>query len=59
MNTEEIIKQITEMGLEYGPKLLGAIVFLIIGNWIIKAIVKTGTKLMDKSKLDASLKPFL
>lgn len=59
MNTEEIIKQITEMGLEYGPKLLGAIVFLIIGNWIIKAIVKTGAKLMDKSKLDASLKPFL
>ena len=59
MNTEEIIKQMTEMGLEYGPKLLGAIAVLILGNWIIKAMVKTSSKIMDKSKLDASLKPFL
>lgn len=59
MNTEEILETIKEIILNYGPKLIGAIVVLIIGLWIVKAITKSFTKLLDKRDLDASLKPFL
>ena len=59
MNAEEILNQITEMTLLYGPKLIGAIVVWIIGRWIIKAIGKGVEKALQKSKTDASLMPFL
>lgn len=44
---------------DYGPKVIGAIIFLIIGLWVVKRIVKGSTKLMNKRSLDASLIPFL
>ncbi|MCF8296044.1 MAG: mechanosensitive ion channel [Saprospiraceae bacterium] len=59
MNTEEIIKQLTAIAVEYGPKLIGAIVVFIIGLWIIKAITKAFSNMLDKRKSDATLKPFL
>lgn len=59
MKTDEIIKQLTEIAVEYGPKLIGAIVVFIIGLWIIKAITKAFSKMLDKRKSDATLKPFL
>jgi len=59
MNTEKILDQLTQIGVEYGPKFIGAIVVLIIGGWIIKALVRAIGKMMDKSKMDESLKPFL
>ena len=55
MNTEEIIN----MALEYGPKLLGAIAVWIIGSFIIKILLKALNKGLEKSNVDASLKPFL
>ncbi|MRT94093.1 mechanosensitive ion channel family protein [Ancylomarina sp. 16SWW S1-10-2] len=59
MNTDKILEQIIQIGVEYGPKLIGAIAVLIIGGWIIKVLVRAIGKMMDKSNLDASLKPFL
>jgi len=59
MNTEQILNQLSQIGVEYGPKLLGAIAVLIIGGWIIKAMTRSVGKMMDKSKMDDSLKPFL
>lgn len=59
MNPDEIISQVTEIALQYGPKLLGAIVVWIIGTWIIKAIVGGFSRTMDKGGADPSLKPFL
>ena len=44
---------------DYGPKLIGAILVLIFGFWIIKVIMKGITKTMDKREVDPSLKPFL
>ena len=44
---------------DYGPKVVGAILFLIIGLWIIKRVVKATKKLMHKRGLDDSLIPFL
>ena len=43
----------------YGPKLLGAIVVLIIGNYVIKLMLNSFSKMLDKKKTDSSLKPFL
>jgi len=59
MNTEKILDQLIQIGVDYGPKLLGAIVVLIIGGWIIKGMIRAFSKMMDKSKMDDSLKPFL
>ncbi|HEY9114317.1 MAG TPA: mechanosensitive ion channel domain-containing protein [Bacteroidales bacterium] len=59
MNTENILNQLTEITVTYGPKLIGAIIVFVIGLWIIKAITKAIGSAMDKSKLDESLKPFL
>ncbi len=48
-----------DFAMDYGPKLIGAIVVLIIGFWIVKMLVKGFDKLMTRSKLDDSLRPFL
>ena len=59
MDFEKIYTQIAELGAKYGLKLIGAIIVLIIGLWVIKAIMRGLRKLMDKKKTDESLKPFL
>jgi len=59
LDTQEILDQVTQLGLNYGPKILGAIVVWIIGSWIVKAIVSVLGKTMTKTKTDPSLKPFL
>jgi small conductance mechanosensitive channel len=51
--------QLWTMVMEYAPKLLLALVTLVIGLWIIKAIVKGISKVMDKRDMDATLKPFI
>lgn len=43
----------------YGLKIIGAIVVWIVGSWIIKKLIKTSKKLMDKGNYDESLKKFL
>tara|TARA_B100000965_G_C19583912_1_gene754800 strand:+ start:259 stop:1074 length:816 start_codon:yes stop_codon:yes gene_type:complete len=48
-----------DLVMEYGPKLIGAIITLIVGLWVIKAITKSVKKLFEKRDLDPSLKPFL
>jgi small conductance mechanosensitive channel len=56
---EKYFDLILQKLVEYGPKLLGAILVLIIGLWIVKAMTNTFKKVMLKSKLDDSLIPFL
>ena len=45
--------------IEYGPSLIGGILFLILGLWIVKIIANTIGRMMDKRDMDPSLKPFL
>ena len=59
MNTDQIIEKFTGMLVEYGPRLVGAILVLVIGSWVIKVIMRGMSKMMDRSNLDVSLKPFL
>jgi len=66
----EEVDQIAEQGLlfkdyaidfvmTYGPKLLGALVALVIGLWIIRWVMRLVTNMLTKSKVDDSLVPFL
>jgi len=48
-----------DLALEYGPKLVGAIIVWIVGGIVIKLLVKGFAKLLDKRNIDESLKPFL
>jgi len=59
MDIDQILKQLTEIGVEYGPRVLGAILVLVIGTRVIRALTKGFGKMLDKRKADESLKPFL
>ncbi len=48
-----------EFIMDYGPKLIGGILTLLIGLWVIKRIMGGIRKVFDKREIDDSLKPFL
>lgn len=56
---DKYIEKIINLGIEYGPKLIGAILVLLLGLWIIKLITKTVAKLMKKRNVDPSLASFI
>lgn len=56
---DKYIDQAGELIMLYAPKVLLAIVVLIVGLWIIKAIVNTIVKMLKKKNVDPSLVPFL
>jgi small conductance mechanosensitive channel len=45
--------------IEWGPKVVGAIVVLVIGLWVVKIIARSIGNTLEKRKIDASLRPFL
>ncbi|MGC1203495.1 MAG: mechanosensitive ion channel domain-containing protein [Flavobacteriaceae bacterium] len=60
MNLENIdTEKWLELALQYGLKILGAIVIWIIGSWVIKLLLKGFTKVMNTGDYDESLKKFL
>lgn len=56
---EKYVEIAKEMVLAYGPKLLMALVTLVIGLLIVRGLVKGMGKVMEKRKVDPSLQPFL
>jgi len=59
MNTSDITEKITTMAVEYAPKILMAILMLIIGFWIIGKITKALRKGLASRNMDPSLTGFL
>ncbi len=59
LNIDEILSYLTNTVMEYGPKLIGAIIVWIIGTIVIKKLIKVFGNTLDKRDTDASLKPFL
>jgi len=45
--------------IEFGPNLLGGILFLFIGLWIVKKIAYGFDRIMGRKEMDPSLRPFL
>lgn len=55
----DIVDKLIDLVEKYGPKLLGAILVLIVGLWIIKIINKAVKRMLDKRDFDPSLEPFI
>ncbi len=49
----------TYLIMEYGPRIVGAIIVLIVGFQIINLFSKWFVRFLDKLNLDTSLKPFV
>ena len=58
-NAQVWIDKAIDFIVEYGPKVVGAILIFLIGSWIIKKIMGVLRKGMAKSKYDESLQRFL
>ena len=58
-NAEKWINKGIDFTIEFGPKVIGAILIYFIGSWIIKNIVKVLNNVMMKKKYDESLQKFL
>lgn len=56
---DSYIDRFGDLIITYGGKILLAILFLIIGLWVIKRVVKMIGKTMRKREVDESLQPFL
>ena len=56
---EKYTDKLIEQSSIYMPKLLLAIITLIIGLWVIKLIVKAFGRTMARSKTDESLQRFI
>ncbi|MEZ5523385.1 MAG: mechanosensitive ion channel [Pseudomonadales bacterium] len=56
---EKHSQTIVEMVMQYGPKLLLAILVLIVGFWIIKRVVRLLDRALDKKGVEVTLSRFL
>ncbi|WP_372881023.1 mechanosensitive ion channel family protein [Psychromonas sp.] len=59
MDVQEMITLVKDISLEYGPTLVAAIAVWVIGVWVINLVVSGLNKVLEKGKVDPSLKPFL
>jgi small conductance mechanosensitive channel len=58
-NLQAYVQKTIDLAAEYGPKLLLAIIVLIIGLWIIKLAVKALNRTMERAQVEVSLRKFL
>lgn len=56
---EKMADQGIALVMAYAPKLLLAIITLVVGLWIIKTVVRVARKGLEVSKTDATLVPFI
>lgn len=58
-NIQKYIDKAVELGIEYAPKVVLAILTLWIGLWIVNRVVKLASKSMEKAGVDTTLQRFL
>jgi small conductance mechanosensitive channel len=56
---EKYTAQLENIVVVYGPKLVAGFVFLFLGWWIIRIIVKGLGRIMEARDIDPTLRPFL
>jgi len=56
---EKLYDQLIVFIMDFGPKLIGAILVLLVGLWIIRIFVKSLRKGMTKANVDESLRRFI
>ncbi len=58
-NVSTIMDKAIAIAMDYGPKLIGAILLLVIGLWVIKLFNRWMRKIMEKAGIEPSLRSFL
>ncbi|MBQ9470273.1 MAG: mechanosensitive ion channel [Bacteroidales bacterium] len=58
-NVNDIWSKLLEMAVEYGPRLIGAIIILMVGIYIIRLVDRLMKRRLDKHSNDPSLTTFL
>ncbi|NRB42896.1 MAG: mechanosensitive ion channel [Pseudomonadales bacterium] len=58
-SAQKYIDQFISLGIEYSPKLIMAVVTLLIGFWVIKKVVSLVEASLSAQKVDGSLATFL
>jgi len=58
-DNKELVDKAIGFAMDFGPKLIGAIVVFIIGKWIIGKVVNVLEKALAKNKMDESLTIYL
>lgn len=56
---DKYIEQVIEIVVAYAPKLVGAVIALLIGLWVIGRLTEVIKNLMEKANVDESLRKFL
>lgn len=56
---KSLISSLTGMAVDFGLKLLAAIVVLMCGMWVAKRLARSFKRILERRKLDASLVSFL
>lgn len=59
MNIEKHIDHFITLIIEYAPHVIGAIIVLLVGMWLIKRLTYLAGKAMERRDLDISLRTFL
>lgn len=59
IDLERYVDPAVELGMAYGPKLLLAIITLILGLWFIRLMLRGIDKAMDRAKVEPTLQRFL
>lgn len=59
MDFKQLFDITKEIIVEYGLKIVGAILIWVIGSWLIKKVMKQTNRIMDKRNYEISLKRFL
>lgn len=57
--TFSYVDKIKDFAIGYAPKIAGAIIFYLIGSWLVGKIVSILRKILAKKDYDASLQSFL
>lgn len=57
--SKDWITQFKEIAIEYAPKVIAALVILIVGLFVIRLLVRFSRKLMAKRGIDGTLQKFL
>lgn len=57
--TTNYAEKLSNLAIEFLPKLIGAIVIYIVGNWLIGKIVRIMKKVFERKDYDPSLETFL
>lgn len=59
MDLDLYLRKITDLLAEYTPRVIAALLVLLIGLWLIKRIAVIADKAMQRRELDISLRTFL